>query len=573
MKRITTDVLVIGGGGAGLMAAYAASGRNVRVSIVNKGEIGRTGTTIMAPGAIAAVDERWKEAGDSQETHISDTLRGGAFLGDPDLVRLMVEKAPSLIIELENMGALFQRKPDGVHYELRIDGGHSHHRSPYIEDRAGKEMVRTMAGMLTARSIDVHEHVMITRLLTGDGRISGAVGFHTLTQEVVLFEAGAVILATGGCGSLYENTDNSIDMTGDGFLLALQAGAAVRDMEFVQFYPLGFVDPPSMKGILAGTCFYCHLLNSRHERLMERYDAGRLELSTRDRVSRAIVQEIRQGRGTPNGGVYMDLTWQEPGFIERMMPALYATYRSIGKDPQKDLFEVAPTAHFFMGGIDVDLTWSSRVPGLYAAGEVAGGMHGANRLSQNALAEVLVSGHVAGENAARFAGSHKPIRTSPAVTDELAAQLVSLRTKTGEITQGALRERLRRIMWTQVGVIRDEQSLLGALAEVEHLSGLSLAADDSAEFCNRSLLEAFEVRGLLMTARCVILAALERRESRGAHYREDYPTQDDGQFRISLIQSLSDQYITTTARPVRDNDGQNIDQPFRNPKDARLRHF
>ena len=544
MKRIDTDVLVIGGGGAGLMAAHEAAKHPVRVAVVNKGRIQRTGATVMAPGAIGAVDDRWKRPEDSKALHLADTIRGGGCVNDYGLARTVVEQSAETVLELERMGALFQREEDGKQYMLRIDGGHSYPRCPFLEDRVGKEMMKAMVSGLRQQRVELYEDILMLKVLTENGQVTGAVGVSTVDLEPYVFSCGAVILATGGAGTLYANTDNPTGLTGDGYALALECGAQLRDMEFVQFFPVGFLNPPTLRGILAGLMYYIHLLNAKGERFMEKYDPERLELSTRDRVARAIVQEVREGRGTPSGGVYMDMTYQEPGFIAKMSPALYSTYQSIGKDPEKDYIEVAPTVHFFMGGISVDGNWEAGVKGLFGAGETCGGMHGANRLSQNALAELLVSGKVAGEQAAKQARKgHRAIDLAAALepVESLRAMLGS---REG-ISPFLLREKLRKLMTEKVGVIRDKASLEEALAEVEALSHAAVAIRESSPYMNREIIEAAENRHLLLTARAIILSALERQESRGAHYRSDYPETDNGGYFCNFFVEQKDgRFIT-----------------------------
>ena len=527
MRRIECDVLVVGAGGAGLMSAYEASKHGVRVAVVTKGKAARSGATVMAPGAISGVGDAWKQPGDSRPLHLQDTVKGGSFMNDQSLVKLLTEEAPSLILELEQMGALFQRTETGESFALRIDGGHSYPRCPYLEDRTGREMIRAMLGQLYRLNIPLYEEIMVTSLLQEQGRVVGAVGFSLVDLEPVLFECRAAILASGGAGELYENTDNSTDLTGDGYTLAYRAGATLRDMEFVQFYPIGLLNPPSLKGVLGALLYYCRLYNSKGERFMEKYDTERLELSTRDRVSRAIVSEVREGRGTPLGGVYCDLTFQPPGFIASMTPALYRTYRSAGFDPEKQRFEVAPTCHFFMGGVRVDTGWSTDIPGLFAAGETCAGMHGANRLSQNALAEILVSGHHAGKSAAHFAWSNRPVSIHPNVISPLQDQIGSMLASQDGNRPAQVRKRLKHLMWTHVGVIRDEKGLKAAQQELEELSAAPILLQDKGTLRNRELLLAFENLNLLETARLIVAAALARKESRGAHYRSDYPAQDD----------------------------------------------
>jgi succinate dehydrogenase/fumarate reductase flavoprotein subunit len=413
---------------------------------------------------------------------------------------------------------------------LRIDGGHRFPRCPFLEDRTGKEMLKAMTSALRKLHVPFVENVMITKILKIGDRVAGAVGISTETAEPVLFDSKSVILSTGGGGTVYENSDNPIDLTGDGYGLALKAGASLRDMEFVQFYPVGFLYPPSMKGIFGGLLYYCRLYNAQGERFMEKYDPERLELSTRDRVSRAIMQEVKEGRGTPGGGVYMDMTYQEPGFIAKMTPALYSTYRNMGLDPEKERIEIAPTAHHFMGGMAVDGKWSSGIPGLFGSGEVCGGMHGANRISQNALAEIIVSGMVSGEEASKYSSALPPSFADPAEAEtEVRKARELLAVEEGD-PPTAIRDRLRHTMWENVGVFRTEDSLTEALGEILELSSRPVVVRQKSSYMNTELLEALETSNMLKTSEAIVRCALARKESRGAHFRMDFPERNDGGF-------------------------------------------
>jgi succinate dehydrogenase/fumarate reductase flavoprotein subunit len=554
MQRRDCDVLVIGSGGAGLTAAWAAARQGARVVLITKSWLGRGGATIMAPGAIAAVDERWQSPGDSQERHIRDTLAGGAFVNHQGLVESVVRRAPELVLALEQMGAIFQREQDGRRYALRIDGGHSFPRCPFLEDRTGREMVRALLGGFNKLNIPFYEQVQVTRLCRGDdGRIQGAVGLNCLSGELCLWQCRALVLASGGAGSIYAHHDNPLDLTGDGYALALRAGAILRDMEFVQFYPLGFAAPPALKGVLAGLLYYGRLFNVLGERFMEKYDQSRLELSTRDRVARAMIREIREGRGGPNGGVYFDLRHNEEGFIARMTPALYAAYRSAGIDPAREMFEVAPTAHFFMGGLEVGLRWQSSLPGLWGAGEVCGGLHGANRLSQNALAEVLVSGMIAGQNAAEEARKMKEYCFTPQDLGDEEENLRHMLAVNDGPPPGRIRGELQTLRWENVGVIRSRQSLERAEAGLQRLAEIMPFISRKQRKLNRELTEALELKNMLLTARAVTVSARRRTESRGAHFREDYPCPDEKTWRQNVCLSESHGILRTFTRPA-DND-------------------
>ena len=517
------------------MAAYEATKHGVKVAIVSKGLPQHSGATIMAPGAVAGVGS-WRVSGDSPDLHFADTVRGGAYLNEQSMVRAVVEDSPALIVELERIGAMWQRDERGETYALRIDGGHTYPRCPYLEDRIGREMLRAMFGELNKRNVRVFANIMILKLLQSDGRIGGAVGLNLENCEPVLVRAKTIILACGGAGMVYENTSNHAG-TGDGFALALDAGAALMDMEFVQFYPVGFVFPPSLKGALGALLYYIHLRNSAGERFMAKYDPERLELSTRDRVARAIVSEIRAGRGSPRGGVFADMTYQAPGFIAKMQPALYHTYRKIGVDPEKDYLEVAPTCHFFMGGVRVNDNWRTEMNGLYAVGENSAGLHGANRLSQNALSELLTSGARAGREAAKAALENSPTPIDPRKADLVPALVRRTMDRSEGIKPSELRAKLRKMMWDHVGVVRNQSSLRLALERL-----IEFKADLDRQHIvlrsnrfNQELADALENRFLVATAQCIAQAALARTESRGAHYRDDYAATDNSQWLKHIV--------------------------------------
>lgn len=530
MQFIETGVLVIGGGGAAGMAAIEASKKANYVTIAVKGKFGKSGATPMALGAAAAVGP-WHHPDDSKELHLKDTVKGGVFLNEDKLVRALVNDAGDRMMDLEKYGAYWERAEKGTNYVLRIDGGHSFPRSPYIEDRPGLEMMRAMKGEIARRNIPLVEDVMITKLLTNGERVIGATGVNTLTGEPVVFRAKATVIATGGAGEVYPLNTQDVRNTGDGYAIALYAGAALLGMEFVQFYPIGLVAPKSVKGILAAAPYYVHLLNKDGRRFMEDYDP-RLELATRDIVSRSVYQEIVQGRGTPSGGVYADMTYHPPGFMKRQMPGLYEQYLKWGIDTEKDMIEIAPTVHFFMGGIRVDENWAATVPGLYAAGEAAGGVHGANRLSQNSLADILVSGYRAGKAAGIYA------RRTP-VADPSYRQIQAEFTRVYDVlapkdTKGPrpfqLRSALKDTMWSKAGLIRDEAGLLQGANEIRRLMAEDLpktVVTSSSRIANREWIEALENYNLLKVAESIVQSALCRTESRGAHYRRDHPRRDD----------------------------------------------
>lgn len=539
MKKIQSDVLIIGCGGAGAMAAYECSKYGTKVAVVNKGKVRHSGCTIMAPGGMAAVDQRWSKNGDSVRQHFIDTLQAGSFINNQELVDLIVVEAANIILELEKKGALWEKDKSGERYLLREGGGHSYARAIYIEDHIGREIMRVLIGELQKKEIPIFEDTIILRIITGEDGVKGAIGLNLRDLYFVIFECNAVILATGGAGQLYYNTDNSIDITGDGVRLAINAGASLIDMEFIQFYPLGFLYPPSVRGALASMPYYSHLLNSNYERFMKKYDPQKMELSTRDKVCQAIFYEVMEGRGTEHGGVFCDMTFLPKGFIAKKIPNFHSLYLSIGIDPEKKLLEVAPTAHFLMGGIHVNNNWETEIRGLFGAGEVCGGIHGGNRLSQNALTEALVSGKIAGRKALEVASKREKKRISfnKIFKEENKLDEKFNGKKDRNTNPFAIREELQKLMWKNVGIIRSKNTLLKALENIRQLKERSkeIYIKSKDTFYNKELLLALENEALLETAECICLTALKRTESRGAHYRSDYPLQDDKKWLKNIV--------------------------------------
>ena len=479
MKRYYADIFIIGSGGAGLIAAVEAAKKNTSVAVVSKGKVGRSGATVMAPGGVAAVHELWKEAGDSQKLHEKEAYAGGDWLNNQELMGTITEQIGEVLIDLEKMGAIWEREPDGKKPRLKTDGGHSHNRSLFVEDRIGREMMKALASELAKKNIPVYEEIMVTRAIKLGDRVVGAAGFDVNTLEPVLLECKCLIIATGGGGMVYSNTSNPIDLTGDGFLLCAEAGAQLIDMEFVQFFPIGMLFPESYKGILCGTAMYSMLFNNKEERFMKRYDSARMEGSTRDYISRAIMQEVAEGRGSPRGGVYCDCSCNEPGFFKGFLNYAYKLHLSAGIDMDKDRFETAPSSHFFMGGIKVDKHWSTCVEGLYCIGEAAGGVHGSNRISQNALSDILVSGVVAARDAVAKARGTKREFVAPTVLTELEKEIEGLLNAQEGFKPSELRNKLRTLMWEKAGVLRSKESLEEALEKLTALEKAPSKLGDS----------------------------------------------------------------------------------------------
>ena len=527
---IQCDVLVIGGGGAGLLAAETAASMGCSVVVLNKGWIGHTGSTVMAPGAFAAVDEAWCSPGDSRAIHLADTMRSGQQINHPGLAQKVVYSAADAAKLLESMGAFFDRdEQTGAIALLRPDEGHSCNRALSFQRRIGQELLFTLrsAADRSAR-IRLLDNVSVFHLLKADdGSVCGAVGLDNIHMKVVSFYCKAGILSCGGASGLFQNSDAPLDITGDGMVLALTAGASLVDMEFIQFHPAGLLAPASLRGLLGTHMSVVHLYNENGERFMASYDPQHMERATRDVLSRAMATEVLAGRGSALGGVYGSLRHNSTKDLERKIPEYYRLYQRIGFDPAKDLLHMAPSAHYTMGGIRVDTSWQTELPGLFAAGESCGGVHGANRLSQNALSEMLVSGRIAGQSAAQYVQrvSWKTADVSPQRHLEQECQGLLTSAQSG-ISPGRWRSALRSSMSESAGVIRCEEGLKQALSTLDELEGTPMRLASSSPYMNGELIEALENRRMLLLARCVVLSALARRETRGAHARSDYPEAD-----------------------------------------------
>ena len=404
------DVLIIGAGGAGLRAAIEALGHGARVGVVCKSLLGKA-HTVMAEGGIAAAMAN-VDAADDWRTHFRDTMRGGKFLNNWRMARIHAQESPDRVRELEQWGALFDRTSSGDILQ-RAFGGHTYKRLCHVGDRTGLEMIRTLQDRGVHLGIDVFMECAITKLLMDGDRVSGALGYWRETGRFVVFKAKAIVVATGGIGKAWRITSNSWEYTGDGMALAYDAGAELMDMEFVQFHPTGMVWPPGVQGILVTEAVRGEggiLRNKNGERFMERYDPEKMELSTRDVVARAIYTEAREGRGTEHGGAYLDISHKPAEYVKKKLPSMYHQFRELADvDITQGPMEVGPTCHYMMGGIRVDAeTAQSTVPGLFAAGEAAAGLHGANRLGGNSLSDLLVFGRRAGTAAAEYASGSGP---------------------------------------------------------------------------------------------------------------------------------------------------------------------
>lgn len=524
------DVLIIGAGGAGLRAAIEALSQDVRVGVVCKSLLGKA-HTVMAEGGIAAAMANVDKS-DDWRAHFRDTMRGGKFLNNWRMAQLHAQEAPERVRELEQWGALFDRTEDGDILQ-RAFGGHTFKRLCHVGDRTGLEMIRTLQDRGVHLGIDVYMECTITRLLKDGDRIAGAFGYWREQGRFVVFRAKSVIICTGGIGKTWKITSNSWEYTGDGMALAYDAGADLMDMEFVQFHPTGMVWPPGVQGILVTEAVRGEggiLRNKGGERFMERYDPKKLELSTRDVVARAIYTEVREGRGTEHGGAFLDISHQPAEYVKRKLPSMYHQFLELADvDITKGPMEVGPTCHYMMGGIRVKAeTAQASIPGLFAAGEAAAGLHGANRLGGNSLSDLLVFGRRAGLAAAEHArGSQTPAIDSSQVEEAVRQMLAPFEQPEGD-SPYAIHHDLQATMQSLVGIFRDEEDLCRALSELEKLKARAAHVRvEGSRLFNPGWHLAWDLRSLLTVAEAVARSALARRESRGAHSRIDYPSLDD----------------------------------------------
>jgi succinate dehydrogenase / fumarate reductase flavoprotein subunit len=573
------DVLVIGAGGAGLRAVIEATSRGARTGLVCKSLLGKA-HTVMAEGGIAAsLGNVWPE--DNWKVHFRDTMRGGKMLNNWRMAQIHAQEAPDRVLELEAWGALFDRTPDGRILQ-RDFGGHRYARLAHVGDRTGLEMIRTLQQRAIQSGVEVFMECTVIRLLKDGDRIAGAVAYWRESGRFLVLRAKAVVLATGGIGRAFRVTSNSWEYTGDGQALALWAGADLIDMEFVQFHPTGMVWPPSVRGILVTEGVRGDggvLRNSEGRRFMFDYvppmfraetaeteeEADRWyndktyrrppELLPRDEVARAINAEVKAGRGSPHGGVFLDIaTRRSPEEIRKRLPSMYHQFMELaGVDITKEPMEVGPTCHYMMGGVRVDAdTAAATVPGLYAAGEAAAGLHGSNRLGGNSLSDLLVFGRRAGLAAAEQALSEKamPGLDEAQVQAAIAEALAPFERDTGE-NPYALQRDLQDTMQTLVGIIRTEVELEKAREELSVLQerAARVSVEGNRQY-NPGWHLALDLRSLLTVSQCITLAALARKESRGGHTRDDYPNPDPELGKVNMVVRLVDGELTVTPEPL-----------------------
>jgi succinate dehydrogenase / fumarate reductase flavoprotein subunit len=523
------DVLIIGAGGAGLRAALGALAQGAKVGVVCKSLLGKA-HTVMAEGGIAAAMAN-VDHGDDWRTHFRDTMRGGKLLNNWRMAQIHAQEAPERVRELEQWGALFDRTEDGQILQ-RAFGGHTFRRLCHVGDRTGLEMIRTLQDRGVQLGIDVYMECTISRLLKDGDRVAGAFGYWREQGRFVVFRAKSIVMATGGIGKAWKITSNSWEYTGDGMALAYDAGAELMDMEFVQFHPTGMVWPPGVQGILVTEAVRGEggvLRNKLGQRFMEQYDPKKMELSTRDVVARAIYTEVREGRGTEHGGAYLDISQKPAEYVKKKLPSMYHQFKELADvDITKGPMEVGPTCHYMMGGIRVDAeTAKSSVAGLFAAGEAAAGLHGANRLGGNSLSDLLVFGRRAGLAAAEHAKQISNTTTDSGQIQEAAREMLApFERKDGESPYTIHRD-LQETMQNLVGIFRNKEDLIRALEELEKLKERAgrLSVEGSRLF-NPGWHLAQDLKAMLTVSEAVTRSALAREESRGAHSRIDYPGLD-----------------------------------------------
>jgi succinate dehydrogenase / fumarate reductase flavoprotein subunit len=569
--RYSYDVLVIGAGGAGLRAAIEAAANGAKVGVVCKSLLGKA-HTVMAEGGIAAalanVDDR-----DNWRVHFADTMRGGQYLNNWRMAELHAREAPECVRELEAWGALFDRTKDGRILQRNF-GGHKYPRLAHVGDRTGLEMIRTLQDHGIHCGMEVHMECTVLSLLLDSGRIAGACGYDREKGHFHLWQAKAVVVATGGIGRAYKVTSNSWEYTGDGLALAYRAGAELQEMEFVQFHPTGMVWPISVRGILVTEGVRGEggvLRNSEGRRFMFdeipdlykeqtadnegegwRYTQGDRnarrppELLTRDHVARCINREVKAGRGTPHGGVFLDIAWikkhlpKSEEHIKRKLPSMYHQFKQLADlDITQEPMEVGPTTHYMMGGIRVDGdSQMSSVPGLFAAGEAAAGLHGANRLGGNSLSDLVVFGRRAGRFAAEFAKSNK---TVPTINEEQLQATAAAALKAFD--RGASGENpyqiqydLQEAMQDLVGIVRTESEMQQALTKIADLQARAEQVGIAGHRqYNNGWHTAIDLASLLLVSEAVTRAALLRKESRGAQFREDFPNKDSEWGKYNIV--------------------------------------
>lgn len=578
MRTFEYDVLIIGAGGAGLRACIGAVEKGCKVGVVTKSLLGKAHTVMAEGGASAAIGNIDKE--DNWKVHFRDTMRGGKFLANWRTVEIYAKECPDRLLELERYGAVFDRTEEGL-ISQRAFGGHKYRRLCHVGDRTGLEIIRTLQDKAVSLGFDCHMETTLTRLLKNGDRVIGAMGYRRDNGEIEIFKAKAIILATGGWGRMFRYTSNSWESTGDGAVMAYEVGAELQDMEMVQFHPTGMIWPPGMRGILVTEGVRGEggvLKNNLGERFMfnhvpdffraetaetpeeglrwvddKRNNRRPPELLPRDVVARAIYKEVEAGRGSEHGGVHLDVSHKGAEYIKKKLPSMYDQFLHLGDiDITKQPMEVYPTIHYTMGGVPADPeTCATNVAGLYAAGEVACGLHGANRLGGNSLSDLLVFGKRAGEAAGDYANhnSHGNISQGD-IEEEIDILMQPLNKQDGE-NPYHLHSELQEAMQTGAMIARTEESLLTTLYKIRDIKKRVNDISVPGDVCfNPGWHQARDIRTMLTISEIIVLSALERKESRGGHWRLDYPNEDHYWSKHNIVAKAENGQVKLSHRPV-----------------------
>jgi len=536
-KTIMCDILVVGAGGAGCRAAIEAANHNLDVIMLSKELLGKAHTSMAEGGLNVSLGN--VDPDDNPETHFKDTITGGNYINNQKLAEILVEQAAQRIFDLEDMGAVFDRTPEGK-IAQRTFGKQSWRRTAYASDRTGSEIMVTLVEAIRKTSVRVFDEVFATKLLVTDGKISGVCAVDLKYGDYLVFRAKSVVMATGGAGRIFSVTSNAQLDVGDGYGMAYEAGCDLIDMEMIQFHPTGMVKPESAKGRLVTEAVRGEggiLLNNKGERFMDKYYPEVMELAGRDQVARSIMTEVLEGRGSPDGGAYLSIAHLPKSIVEFRLESMIEQFEDAGIDIREEPMQVSPTAHHFMGGIKTDEEAGTIIPGLFASGECTGGLHGGNRLGGNALADTQVYGAISGESAAKYAKSvshHGVDRTT--ITKEFERLEAMLNRKDG-ISPADARGELTNLMWEKVQIFRKEEDMQFAVNELRRIEKdvvPNIKVDVSVKRFNPGWHQAMEFVHMVTTARMVTEAAVMRKGNRGAHYRVDADPNEKGYYNIVI---------------------------------------
>ena len=536
-KTILCDVLVVGAGGAGCRAAIEASTQNLDVIMLSKELLGKAHTAMAEGGSNVSLGN--VDPDDNPETHFKDTIVGGNYINNQRLAEILVRDAPQRIFDLEDMGAVFDRTPEGK-IAQRTFGKQSWRRTAYASDRTGSEIMVTLIEAVRKSSVRVFDEVFATKLLVTDGKVSGVTAVDLKYGDYLVFRAKSIVMATGGAGRIFKVTSNAQLDVGDGYGMAYEAGCELVDMEMVQFHPTGQVVPESARGRLVTEAVRGEggiLLNSKGERFMNRYYPEVMELAGRDQVARSIMTEVLEGRGSPNGGAFLSIGHLPAQIIEYRLESMIEQCEDSGVNLRNEPVEVSPTAHHFMGGIIIDESTATSMPGLFAAGECTGGVHGGNRLGGNALADTQVFGALSGENAAQYAKQTSHLGVNREEIQLEFKRLEDMLRRDKGISPADARDELTELMWDKVQIFRKEEEMAYAVKELRRIEKEvvpNIKVDVPVKRFNPGWHQAIEFAHMVTTARMVAEAALIRKGSRGAHYRVDADPNDKGYYNIVI---------------------------------------